>query len=246
MIIEIDAGKFKVRHEIHNKFSILTGNSGIGKTTIWDFIYGSLIIQNDIIVKSPKSIIALDRNVTVETLALYSDNIIALDEDAQILHLPNTASLLTQSNNYFMIVTRKMLKSLPVALNDYRTVEYDNGVYQTVPIFKQENKRYFSSVKRVLTEDSDAGLIFLQRYGIYCESSNGNASLAHKVKKDDLVVFDASAIAMFYSTLSNKINKKGAQQLDWNSFENYVLSQQPFNNFFRSYLITFFYVFNFF
>lgn len=105
------------RFSLNRKYSILTGNSGTGKSSLRDMIaryYRDSTFQRITTMEC----IGFDRIITIEVigegfseyLKKIKNCLIILDEgDIDYLKLGNYASVLNNSDNYFLFITREPL-----------------------------------------------------------------------------------------------------------------------------------------
>lgn len=214
---------------IKGKYTVIAGDSAIGKTTLCEFLSGAeqSLVGYECSTDLKYHVVGV--NDSLEAINSNDFDLLVIDESAKILHLSNTATILQQMNCYFLIVSRVIPKFLPLGIQNLYTLE--NGT--AVQLYRQVNQKSFYGVKAIITEDSDAGLeFFRENFDVPVESAFGNGNLFNKLSEYSdlskvLVVFDAAAIVPFAKKLYRKIERNNTLVLDWYSFENYVLSQEP-------------------
>ena len=105
MKIEIGDTRIRYRIEIYGKYSVIAGDSGTGKTTLFELIQDYNDNPKLVKCRSDLPLVAIDRRAKDEILREYEDCLLVMDEDCRLLKQYNVASLLQESNNYFLIIS---------------------------------------------------------------------------------------------------------------------------------------------
>lgn len=235
MKIEIKSKRVNFNLEIFGKYSVIAGYSGTGKTTLYKALESVEAGNKAVKVKSNIRIHALAK--TEIDLSKYEGCIIIMDEYCLLMREKELATLLSSSNNYFVIISRKKLDFLPLSVdNYYRLVTVGNTTYNE-PIFKRFNRFEFKGIQTIVTEDAISGKKFFEDYYscLTIKSAKGKALLAKYIANNFkdltnvLIVYDASAFAYQIESLLEVIGNRFCNVLDWESFENYILRCNPFN-----------------
>lgn len=90
----------------------------------------------------------------------HDNDIIIIDEGALILHRHDVASLLSKSNNYFLIINRSVnFDYLPISLDSIFTMK-SSGKFHTLKLLYDDSSKYTYSgyVSNIIVEDSTSGL----------------------------------------------------------------------------------------
>ena len=171
-IVHLKNAKCEYRLELKHKFTIIRGDSGIGKTTFYNMVV--LLNRRTVVIKDRSNITvkALTTDDFIGAIEKNTGCVFVLDENHDLLFLKNAGEFLRNSNNYFIIISRKRnLGYLPVHLDPICTIEYKNGVGQLVPIYQISEYKNNSNI--VYTEDSKSGKQFIELLGEFKTLSAG-------------------------------------------------------------------------
>lgn len=177
--------------EVHRSITILQGDSGTGKTTLYEMVadHTRLGGASGIQVSCDKRCVALVDLDWRNQLASVHDSIVFVDEDADYIRSNEFASFVRRTDNYYLIITRESLYALPYSIKE--VYEFStSGKYHTLKRVYEEGQGHTYGASRtaadqgfmtMLVEDSHSGLQFFQhrfsKNGPRCESSNGNAGI---------------------------------------------------------------------
>lgn len=221
---------------LKRNITILQGNSGIGKTTLYEKINecntrkGSTRFS----MKSSAPVYALSGNYTLDNAAVSTirNSIFVIDEGAEYLNTQLLASMILGSSNYFLIISRHPLPMLPYSYHSIYTLEtrFESDTYITEmrEVFSNGN---VTSIDSIITEDSNSGRqMFKACYNIVEDTElTGNSNLATEIEKRDantsiLVFADGAALGPYINLLSELIHTRNNKMVLWapESFE-YVL-----------------------
>lgn len=231
MKFSIRNNKLEFYAEFYGKYSVICGDSAIGKTTLYDFLHEAEdgVIGYDLRINVPYHV--LDKRESTDDIKKFENTLLIMDESCKLLHLSDTATVLRESPNRFLIISRVVPSYLPLGIKNLYTIEYTNGIHKLVQVYDQLNLRDFQGITKIITEDSDAGFdYFKENFDIECESSFGNGNLETKMKqekadKSTLVVFDSAGIVPVAKKLYKYLRRHNVSYLDWDSFESYILTQ---------------------
>lgn len=226
----------------YGKYSVIQGDSGNGKTNLCRLLHDRELGDKTIKIESELDVIALNPNDTIDRLSEIKGKIIIIDEFYKILSDRNLSNALKNSNNYFIIISRKKMDFLPLAVDSLYDMKTDGKNHWIEPRYIVDCKKQFYNIKEIITEDSVSGLYFFREFFPEIKSSSANSKsqiidyLKKRLQEDNsfnniLIVYDSSAFAYNKESLDVFLDKSrlSFQYLDWYSFENYVLTQQPFN-----------------
>lgn len=149
--------------ELERNITILTGDSGIGKTSICRAIrkYNRTEGKCDISVISDCNVEIVEDTYKTASLIIKSVNnsIIIIDEGNEWLRSDEFASIVRGSTNYFVIISRDPLYNLPYSIHSVITLKTFNGcnTFETI-----SEKIFVSSminrdIKVIVTEGSESG-----------------------------------------------------------------------------------------
>lgn len=208
-------GSYKIKlSDRNNKFefilkrniTILRGNSGTGKTTLFEMIDA---YYRD----GKKSGVSLSCDVDIATIRKSKNwdedikrikkSIVVIDEDGGFITSEEFASIVKNTDNYYLLITRNYLKQLPYSVDEIYEIEGDKNK-RFINIYKNTNNIYSDIVKFIpeiiITEDSNAGFQFFDKIkneNIVCVSGEGKSNIINIVKnykyKKILIIADGAA-----------------------------------------------------
>lgn len=118
MKFSIRNGNIKFNAEFYGKYSIICGDSAIGKTTLYNFLHDAEdgIVGYEFQIDVPYHVLDKRERVCVESIKSFTDTLLIADETCKLLHLSNTATALKESNNRFLIISRTVPAYLPLGV----------------------------------------------------------------------------------------------------------------------------------
>jgi len=196
--------------ELRRNITILRGESGRGKTTLFEMIsdYNRFGKNSGVSVSCDKDIIALAGNDWEEVIDKNPGTIIVIDEDSQFIRSEEFAKVVRGSDNYFLLVTRNYLAQLPISVDEiYELSGAKNKklkkVYREVDrMFNNPSSRYLPFVPEIIiTEDTRSGYQFFKaitdKIGIKCISADGKSNIYKVINrypdKNVVVIADGAA-----------------------------------------------------
>lgn len=255
--VHISTKRLSYVFEITHKYNILLGDSGTGKTTLHDFV--TMLNSNDTVVKNKTGVVL--RSVPTDALVQYlfdsEGAILVIDESCSLFKLPDIASLLARSNNYFIFITRsKKWGFLPIHTESIFYVHSSGKINLLRNVYTRFSLNDLRSVDLIITEDKKSGCLFLSdlvrslipvrpaKVGadlVYSDESGAGASKLHTTLRyyaergyhNILVVYDAAGYGVYMNLLleiMRSITGCIVHVLDWDSFEYYVLSSNMFSS----------------
>ncbi len=216
---------------LNRNITVVRGNSGTGKTTLYDMIadYTRLKDKSGVNISCKKDCVALVDIDWKNQLNGISDSIVFIDEGAAYIKTPEFAKTVKDSDNYYIIFSRESLHDLPYSVDEIYEIKPSGKYHKFVKMFKSDKYHIYSSKKErknfqfdiLLTEDSKSGYQFYKNYfdgtAVVCESSCSNSGIFqwlrnHKDKKV-FVVADGAAFGseidrVLKLQLSNEKNVK--------------------------------------
>ena len=234
MRIKISNNFVSYNLEIKDKYTIVTGLSGVGKTTFIDLVRTRALSADAVDLESPLPILELIRH---SDFAL-ENHIIVLDEDNPILWDGKASANFKNSQNYFIIISRdRKIQNLKINLNSIMKMCNDNkGDHWLEPLYPS-SEHLTKLGNTIIVEDSNSGYQFINKtIPVSTESSNGCSRLGSTMRKlnreNYTIVFDRAGIGYDYEDLlaySKKHNIKIVSEIDWDSFESYILESPLYN-----------------
>ena len=123
--------KVKVRNsrnqyefEIKSSITILCGDSGTGKTILYDMLdeYNRLGKSSGVTVSCNKRIVTVNEAHWERKLDSIRDAIIIIDEDRHFIRSSDFAKKVRGADNYFLLITRDYLPHLPYSVDEIYTL----------------------------------------------------------------------------------------------------------------------------
>ena len=144
--------KVKYDFVIKRNITILTGDSGSGKTVLIDFIRDYRRFGNDsgVFLSCDCECKTIDNEDWERQIEETSNSIIFIDEGNRFLTSKDSAELIQQSDNYYVIATREKLPMLSYSVNEIYGFR-ESGKYH-------EAKQKYNEIYHLygeITEDTD-------------------------------------------------------------------------------------------
>lgn len=199
--IEVTNDVVTYSFDLHRNITILRGDSATGKTALYNMIEeynesagnsGNGIQPSLIRINCDKPCIALNRKGWIESLGSIKDSIIFIDENSiNYLDSETLARGIKQSDNYYVLITRKELKNLPYSITEIYDIR-ESGKYSPVlraynefdRIYKASDKIGTPTKKNVIiTEDSGSGYEMFTKAFPNCkvEPAGGKSNIVNKI-----------------------------------------------------------------
>jgi len=173
--------KLKYDFEIRRKITFIRGNSGTGKTTLYNLLRLHERGERVTVECSVPCITLGDRNWQYD-LTETTNSIFFIDEDAYFLKRVEFAALAKKSNNYFVIISRFDFDSLPYSVNEIYEVRQSNRFHVLQPVFEKDTGGFRPSI--AIVEDSKSGFQFYCKNSVDCKviSANGKANIVNALE----------------------------------------------------------------
>lgn len=157
--------------EIRRNLTVIRGDSATGKTTLVDMIRehfenGS---ASAIELICDKECTVLEGRTWAGQLSMMKDCIVFIDEGNEFVMSDEFASAIKNTDNYYVIVTREGIPSLPYSVEEIYGIR-DSGKYGTLKrtynefyhLYHTENSHQSVKPEKVIVEDSNSGFQFFQ------------------------------------------------------------------------------------
>ena len=195
--IEVSNRDAKFKFDLYRNITIVRGESGTGKTTLFDMIadYTRQKNKSGVNISSKKNCVALIDIDWKNQLSNIRDSIVFIDEGSEYVRKKEFAKAIKNTDNYYVIFNRESLHELPYSVNEIYEIKTSGRHHSFKPIYKSNNSFYYnekvhkkSNYTVLLTEDSNSGLQFYQNYFndkyIKCISSNGKSEIFKWLKEN--------------------------------------------------------------
>lgn len=216
--ISIKNSRNSYKFTLKRNITILCGESGRGKTTLYDLIadynrYGS---SSAVKLVCDYQVLALNYDNWQDKIEKTRNSVIVVDEDSVFIRSKEFAEAIKNSNNYYLLITRNYLEQLPISVEEiYEIAGNKNKKFKKVYI--SVDNMYHSPAKKlfpvrpdvIITEDGKSGFQFFKKIadnmGIKCISANGKSNIYKKVLKYEydnvLIIADGAAFGTEISEL---------------------------------------------
>lgn len=116
----VESKKIKYDFVIRRNITILTGDSGSGKTVLIDLIrdYRRFGADSGVLVSCDCPCRTIDNEDWERQIEEITGSIIFIDEGNRFLVSKKFAELVQNSDNYFVLATREKLPALPYSVNE--------------------------------------------------------------------------------------------------------------------------------
>ena len=209
--------------EITRNITIIRGDSATGKTTLVDMVrdYYENGVESGVELQCDKTCTVLGGRTWAQQLSTMQDSIVFIDEGNDFVMGDAFASTIKNTDNYYVIVTREGIASLPYSVDEIYGIR-NSGKYGTLKRTYNEFyhlyqiKDYILPVQpqSVIVEDSNSGYQFFkgicdQGKQVACISANGKLNIFSAVFKhmDEnlLVIADGAAFGSEMEKLTKLI-----------------------------------------
>ncbi len=209
--IIISTKRLKYDFELRRNLTIIRGDSATGKTTLVEMIqdYINNPSGTPVELHCDKNCYVLEGALWKEQLSGISDGIVFIDEGNWFIKSVEFASLIQQTDNYYVIISRESLPTLPYSVEEIYGIR-TSGKYGSLKQVYHEFYRIYGEVDDednirpaiVMTEDSNSGYQFFNHVcsenEIKCISINGKSNIFHYLNihndmENILVIADGAA-----------------------------------------------------
>lgn len=192
--VVIENKRLRYDFTIHRNITVIRGNSATGKTTLIGML--SLYQQNGeasgVRLSCDKACVVINSVRWQENLAVIRDSIVFIDEDDHFVKSQEFAEAIQASDNYYVIITRDRLPSLPYSVTEIYGIRV-SGKYAGLKQVYNEFYRIYGNTADAekadicVTEDSNSGYQFL-KYALAehssemaCVSASGKSNIPAKI-----------------------------------------------------------------
>ena len=226
--IIVESKKVKYDFIIKRNITILTGDSGSGKTVLIDFIreYRRYGADSGVFVSCDCECKTIDNEDWERQIEETSNSIIFIDEGNRFLTSKRFAELVQQSDNYFVLATREKLSMLPYSVNEIYGFRQSGKFHEAKKKYNEIYHLYgeISEPDRinpqfVIIEDSNSGYDFFSELSnqknIECIPSCGKSNVIKSLQESEningtrLVIVDGAAFGAEMRDVSEYLDTVG-------------------------------------
>ena len=222
--IIVESRKVKYDFVIHRNITVITGDSGSGKTVLIDLIhdYGRYGADSGVFLSCDCPCKVIDSEDWERQIEETTGSIIFIDEGNRFLISKKFAQLVQGSDNYFVLATREKLPALPYSVNEvygfrksgkfHDAKQKYNEIYHLYGEISEEKN---INPKLVITEDSNSGFEFFnemsRQKGVNCFSAGGKSNIIRQLEQSQneegtiLVIVDGAAFGSEMKDISECI-----------------------------------------
>ena len=239
--IVVKNNRLHYEFEIKRNITIIQGDSATGKTTLINMLRQAENLGEssgiDVISDVPCRILE-GKNWKI-ILENSSGNIFFIDEENSFINTEEFASIVTESDNYFVLITRENLYNLPYSVDEIYGLHESGKYHDTRKVYQQMYHIYSIEEKfpiepeKIIVEDSNSGYEFFKKISaeknIACLSAGGKSNIFSLIKRQSAgeicVVADGAAIGPEMNRLYKEtLKKKNIHLYLPESFEWLILS----------------------
>lgn len=239
--IVVKNNRLHYEFEIKRNITIIQGDSATGKTTLINMLRQAENLGEssgiDVISDVPCKILeGSNWKIILENL---SGNIFFIDEENSFINTKEFASMVKESDNYFVLITRENLYNLPYSVDEIYGLHESGKYHDTRKVYQQMYHIYSIEEKfpiepeKIIVEDSNSGYEFFKKISaeknIACLSAGGKSNIFSLIKRQSAreicVVADGAAIGPEMNRLYKEtLKKKNIHLYLPESFEWLILS----------------------
>ncbi len=191
--IRVASRRTDYQFELRRNITIVRGNSGTGKTTLYDMIaeHTRLGDESGVSIQCDKECVALVDLNWKGQLDDTKDSIVFIDEGASYIASEDFASAIKKTDNYYVLFTRMDLHQLPYSIDEIYEIKTNGRKYhKLVPMYEADEHHAYTNFPRrrqadqfdvLLTEDTKSGLeLYAAHFNgtdATCESATTNAGI---------------------------------------------------------------------
>lgn len=166
--IRVSNNRAKFRFTLERNITIVRGDSGTGKTTLYDMIaeYTRLGEASGVQVAALCPCVALTDMDWKNQLSHTYGSVVFIDEGADYLASQEFAGVIQKTDNYYVIFNRENLHELPYSVEEIYEIKTSNRYHTFEKLYRRHDDYVYSNGRNrrkapanvLLTEDSRAGL----------------------------------------------------------------------------------------
>ena len=156
----VQSAHLKYEFEIIRNITLIQGDSATGKTTLADMIREYNLNGSDtgINISCNVPVVVLEGNNWKDQLSLIKGSIVFIDEGNRFVSSNEFAEEIRHSDNYYCIITRESLMSLPYSITEIYGI-HSSGRYNSLsPVYHSLYRIYSGGETGIMTFNQDKNL----------------------------------------------------------------------------------------
>ena len=195
--VRIRNNKNEYQFTLRRNITILRGDSGTGKTTLYRMVasYSREGRASGIHASTTGNVplCVLEGNFWQDEIRKIRNSVVLIDEDSSFINSREFAGLISGSSNYYLLITRSYLPEIPYSVDEIYQIKGKKRK-TFVPVYQKKEQIYVNPFipplpfhpDMVITEDSGSGYQFFQKVctenDILCISSKGKSNVIKQVR----------------------------------------------------------------
>ena len=187
-LIHLKTRRVEYKFEIHGKYSVIQGDSGVGKTTFYDLVEAMFSDARAVQNLSGVKLIPIGRVASLGVLSEYVGAIFVVDEFSSLYKEPKFARYLQESENYFIFINRDevMLGYLPLPVESIYEMNASGKFHTLNHKFPRQEICLTEIPERIIVEDSKSGYLFfkdmLQESSVKVQTAEGAGNVIKRLE----------------------------------------------------------------
>ena len=222
------------RFDLERNVTILTGDSGTGKTKLINMVrmYASEGKKSGITLNCEKPCFVLEGNHWESELSAAQGSVVFVEESTRFLTSHDFARAVQNTDNYYVFVTREPLQQIPYSVDAIKQIIKHERKPKIEKVYKNIAVKKISAFPydELIVEDSGTGFEFfsaaVKKLKIPCKTANGKSNIINLLRKSKsdriLVIADAAALGpeirellRFKALSKNKIDFCLPESFEW-------------------------------
>ena len=139
--VEVKNRDIRFKFVLYRNITIVRGNSGTGKTTLFEMIsdYTHLKEASGVNISCDKECVALVDIDWNNQLNGVSDSIVFIDEGAAYLKTKEFAETIKGTDNYYVIFSRESLHELPYSVEEIYEIKTSKKIHLFKRMYQSNN-----------------------------------------------------------------------------------------------------------
>ncbi|MBR3318809.1 MAG: hypothetical protein IKG21_13420 [Atopobiaceae bacterium] len=168
-VVSIGNRRVRYRFNVRRNITIVRGDSGTGKTTLYDLVVAHMREGENsrVQLSCDKQCVALTDFDWKHQLAGIADSIVFVDEGSRFVSSEEFAAAVLGTDNYYVVFSREPLHQLPYSVDEIYYIKTSGKYHSLEPMYKKRVRHVYgvtgtvrAAYQTLLTEDSKSGYEF--------------------------------------------------------------------------------------